>query len=122
MPIPRVFELEDQEGVLIVVPLTSIGTLGGEDVQQELGELFQRIERSHLGHALIDFGRLTYFSSSMLGVLHAIWKRVRAAEGRMAICQLSGVCREILKITRFDTLWPIYPTRSDALAALRDPE
>jgi anti-anti-sigma factor len=118
---PPLFELEDQEDVLIVVPLGSAGTPGGEDIQRELGDLFARIERLQLRHAVIDFGRLTYFSSSMLGILHAIWKRVRAAQGRMAICQLSDICREILKITRFDTLWPIYATRSDALAALRDP-
>jgi anti-anti-sigma factor len=118
---PPLFELEDQDGVLIVVPLGSASTLGGEDVQRELAELFGRIERSRLRHAVIDFSRLNYFNSSMLGILHAIWKRVRTAQGRMAICQLSDVCREILKITRFDTVWPIYATRSDALAALRDP-
>jgi hypothetical protein len=48
----------------------------------------------------------------------ALWKRVRGGGGKMAVCNVSETGREILQVTKFDTLWPIGPSRQEALKAV----
>jgi hypothetical protein len=36
----------------------------------------------------------------------------------MVVCCANAVLRDILHVTRFDTLWGVFPTRDDALKAL----
>ena len=95
-----------------------VSTLAGEDVQTELDDLLARLDRPDLKHAVIDFHKVSYFGTSMLGAMHAIWGRVRAGEGKMVLCNLSGNALEVLRVARFDTLWPICASRKEALELL----
>ena len=51
----------------------------------------------------------------MLGAMHTIWKRVSTCQGKMAVCNVSEVEREVLQISKFDMLWPIFNSREEAL-------
>ena len=39
--------------------------------------------------------------------------------GRLALCGLSGYCREVVEITHLDQLWSIYETRDEAVQSLK---
>lgn len=118
MSTPHVFEAVSGANTLIVIPLGSVGSLAGESVNCELDQLLDRLEQSGLKHVVFDFEKVSYFGSTMLGAMHAVWKHVSAAEGKMAVCNVSDVEREVLQVSRFDTLWPIYASRDEALAAV----
>ena len=51
--------------------------------------------------------------------LVSVWKTVRDGGGRMALCNVSAVGGEILRIAGFDTLWPICASREEALEAVK---
>jgi len=91
------------------------GSLIGDDLAYELTGLLEQFEQSDLRNAVIDLEKSSYFGTSMLQAMTAVWKRVRARGGKMALCNLSDTGHEILHVTRFDTLWPICSSRSEAL-------
>ena len=84
----------------------------------ELAGLLDRIEDTGVQHAVVDLEQSAYFGTSMLQAMAAIWKRVRARGGKMAVCNVSDTGREILRVTRFDTLWPICSSQQEALEAV----
>jgi anti-anti-sigma factor len=101
--------------------ITSLGWAGGlalDEMLLELAGLLDEFEQSRLKHAVIDLEKSSYFGTSMLQAMTAIWKRVRAAGGKMAICNVSDMGREILHVTKFDTLWPICPSQREALGVV----
>lgn len=120
MSTPKVFEVSSDGSTLVIVPLGSVGSLAGEGVNAELEELTARLRDSGLKQVIFDFHKVDYFGSSMLGAMHTVWKLVAAGGGKMAVCNLSDVEREVLEVSRFDTLWPIYATREEAMAAVSD--
>jgi anti-anti-sigma factor len=114
----ELFGLETVDDVLVVSILTE--NIGFSDVQLplELNHLFQRLSREDIHHVLVDFSRIEFFASSLLEILRKIWLRIKDKEGKMAMCCLSGTGLDIVHLSRFDTLWQIYPTRTEALMAL----
>ena len=104
MSTPKVFDFTSDGITLVVVPLGSVGSLAGEDVNAELEDLVRRFGQSRLKHVVFDFHQVPYFGSTMLGAMHALWKHVAAANGKMAVCNVSDVEREVLDVSRFNTL------------------
>ena len=118
MSTSKIFSAKTEGKTLIVASLASAGSLIGEEMAYELTGLLQQFEQSGLRGAVIDLEKSAYFGTSMLQVMTAIWKRVRARGGKMALCNVSDTGREILGVTRFDTLWPICSSREEALKAV----
>jgi anti-anti-sigma factor len=116
----KVFDASSDGSTLIVMPSGSVGSLAGDDVNFELEDLLRRIDESALKHVIFDFQSVAYFGSSMLGAMHAIWKHVHADGGKMALCNVSDVEREVLQVSRFDTLWTICDSREEALATVAE--
>lgn len=112
------FQVEEDGEVLIVTPLRNVGSLAEENVPQELQQITARFD-ADARHLLLDFSRVAYFGSSMLEGVLSFGKHVQAKGGRLVLAGVSPTGQEILRISRFDTLWPAYADRSAALAALR---
>lgn len=66
---------------------------------------------------VIDFSQVTFISSIGLRALMIAIKQVKAQGGRMILCALSPMVDEVFRISRFDLLFEIVPTRAAALAA-----
>jgi len=112
---PTIFETEIQDATLIVAPRGDVSTLAGEDVHSELLGLLDQLELAKITHVIVDLKRASFFGSSMLGAMNALWGRVRPAGGNIALCNVSETGLEILQVSKFDTLWPICATREEAL-------
>ncbi len=117
MPI-KVFNTCREGSVLIVSPVGNISNFIGAIVQPEVDSLLETIRDEDIKNVIFDLQEVPYFGSVLLGAMHSIWKRVRGESGRVVLCHVSDLGREILEATRFDLVWPIYTTRNDALAAL----
>ncbi len=114
----NVFHIERNGATLLVVPRCNISSLATEDVQPELQTVLALAASNDVKDVVIDLDEVPHFGSEMLGAIHMIWKRVRVDGGKLVVCNVSRVGREILRIAKFDLIWPIYETRSEALAAL----
>lgn len=114
----KIFDTQIDGNALIVVPLVNTGSFAEEAVNLELDKLLEAIDRPELTSIVFDFGRIAHFGSSMLGAMHVLWKRVSSRQGRMAVCNTSDVIREIMHISKFDTIWPMFDSRQEALEAV----
>jgi anti-anti-sigma factor len=118
MPSSNVFLTEHQSATLVITPLINVSSLAGDHVQPELDGILTLLQQPNTKNVVVDFTRVTYFGSVMLAATQMIWKRVRAKEGKMALCNVSELGREILHIAKFDLIWPIYESQREALEAV----
>jgi anti-sigma B factor antagonist len=66
---------------------------------------------------VLDLSRLSYISSWGLGSLVRVHHHFAAKEGRIAFANLHSTVATILRISRLDRLFDLYPTVQAALAA-----
>jgi anti-sigma B factor antagonist len=120
MPDRNVLHSELSENAVIVVPLRDVGSMSEEHVRSELDAVLAQVQASGAKNVVVDFAHLPYFGSAMLEVMLAIWRRVRTDEGKMAVCNASEMEREVLRISAFDSLWPMCSTRAEAMESFKE--
>lgn len=116
---PKYFTVEQDGDTVIFTAMGSLGTLVEDAAREEWDALLEEIEVSQSTHAVIDLNALDYFGSIMLELLVVLWKRVSAKDGKLALCNVSAVGKEILATAKFDTLWQILDDREQALTTVR---
>lgn len=119
MSLPLYFRCGDDGAVLVVEVLRPVGSLAEEDVMAELDGIISGLAKRNPCKVAIDFKQIAYFGSSLLEGLRLVWTKIEEQQGQMVLCNLSPVGKEIVQIAKFDTLWPIYETRAEALANLK---
>ncbi len=83
---------------------------------QELGEeLFALIEKEKKKNVILNFATVEFLSSAALNKLIIMDKKVKAATGKMRLCNLRPEIYEVFAITRLNQLFDIKPNEQDAL-------
>jgi anti-sigma B factor antagonist len=115
--IPKILQIEQNGTVTIVRFLTSDLSAGAivETVSDELSALVEEQERRVL---LIDLGEIQKLSSSLLGRLIALHKRLLVLGGEMAICRIDPEVRKVFDVCQLPRLLHLYADERDASAAL----
>jgi anti-anti-sigma factor len=107
------------DGTLVVALQAELGSLSDEGREAEFEATVVKIADPQVRNVLIDLESAPYFGSRVLEWMVKLWKRVKEKEGRnkghMALCNVLPTAREILHVARFDTIWPIFDSRVDAL-------
>jgi len=67
---------------------------------------------------VMDFAAVDYISSVGLRVLMLTAKAARARKARIAAVALQPIVAEVFAISRFDSVFEMFPTVRDALAAM----
>lgn len=89
---------------------------------REFGEaLLREAAEADPPRVVIDLAEVDYVGSAFFELLVRAWKRLKPRGGIMALCEAQPFFLEVLRTTRLDSLWPSYPTRDEAVAALRLP-
>lgn len=70
------------------------------------------------GAVVVDFADLAYVSSAGLRVLLMAAKRLRAADGKLALCGLNDNIREVFAMSGFDKILTITGSRAEAVDAV----
>jgi anti-anti-sigma factor len=118
-PAAGIFEIEGQGDTIIVVPVMDLRELDFQRIEAGGKEILDLLSGGGVRNVIVDFHRTDYYGSTALGFFVKLWKRIRGQDGRMAFCNVSEHEREILQVTMLDRLWPICPTRAEALRAIR---
>jgi anti-anti-sigma factor len=85
---------------------------------QELGEeLFALVEQEKRKSLLLNFTDVQFLSSAALNKIIVLDKKVKAAGGKLKLCQLLPEIMEIFVITRLHQLFDIREDEQGALAA-----
>lgn len=89
-----------------------------EAVINEVDEGLERIADEHKGgKLLIDFNRVTFMSSAMLGKIVFLEKKCRKESTDLRLCSINANIMEAIEMLKLDKILKIYPTLSDALIA-----
>jgi len=107
----------EQNGVLMVeltdrkiLDEVNIGRIG-----EELNTLVMQADDVKI---VIDFANVSHMSSSALGMLIMVHKRVCEKAGKLRFCNIQPSILEVFEITRLDKIFQISQSRGEALASL----
>lgn len=114
----QVFEIERHGPTLVATAQADLREMDYQGVEAGASSVLDLLHNGTVRNVVLDFHKTDYYGSTALGFFVKLWKRVRSRGGRMAFCGVSDHEREILKVTRLDGLWPICPTREEALQAV----
>ena len=119
MPSRRVLFVEPTADAMVVMLRADVASLVDADILSDLQSVFDAMREHHTTNVVFDLSQNDFLASSLLEAVREVGQIVQGAGGRLALCNVSVTGREILHVVRFDTLWPILPTRSDALTHVR---
>ena len=98
-----------------------LGFLDGRlvaDLAAEIGEEFNAAAaREEFKKILLDFSGVDFAGSDVIGKLVILNKRMRQKGGNLKLCGICPYIREVLAITRLDTILDIAENETDALLA-----
>jgi anti-sigma B factor antagonist len=113
-PRRRRLEVEDI-GDVTVVKFTDRKILDEQNIQIIGEQLFSLVDESGRKKLLLNFGNVEYLSSAALGKLITLNKKVQAAGGRLALCNIDPQIYEVFKITKLNQLFSIHDEEQEAL-------
>ena len=96
--------------------LNATGMLQGESVR-DLARRLQGLVNAGHERLLLNLKGVAFSSSSVLGSLALLQRRVGEAGGLLKLCGLDSELRESLRICRLDREFVIYDDEDEALAA-----
>jgi len=101
-----------KEGAAIVVTL-----VGEVDLHctPEVHKALVAACRSKPARLVINLAEVSYMDSSGVGTLVAVFRRVNAYQGKLALCGLNQRVYSVFEITRLDKFFDIYKTEAEAL-------
>ena len=87
------------------------------ELAEELGYLAP-LKAKPPGGLIVDLGRVNYFGSVFISFLLRCHLLVKKQGSELILTGVSEKARELLRVMSLDTLWAIYESRDEALAAL----
>jgi anti-anti-sigma factor len=114
----RILHTKSDGHVFIVSPQGEVGGFSGEQVSLEVDDVLAELDEAAAKEVVVDFSEVPYFGSCLLAAIQRIWKHMNRFGGQVALCNVSEVGLDILRVSRFVELWPIYETREEAEGAL----
>ncbi len=103
------------EGILLVC-FTTPRIVQEEDIQATFEQLQRLVDEKPGREYVLDFRKVQFLSSSVLGRLILLQKAVASAKGRVVLCGIAKEIFEVFKITKLDKVFTI---KEDAKAALK---
>jgi len=85
------------------------------DIRQIGDVLFKVLEDHDADQVILDFERVNYFPSAMLGKLAAIRNKVSGLGGSLKLANLQGPVKQIFEMTQLEKIFAIFPDVDSAL-------
>jgi anti-sigma B factor antagonist len=90
-----------------------------EAVVRAIGDRLERLVAEE-GHTrlLLNFAGVRYVSGAMLGRLVALQQRLGRVRGRIQLCGLDSLVRDVLRITQLERGFDLYDDEAQALGLI----
>lgn len=92
---------------------------GGKDLKDTMASL---TDGDAEGDLLIDLENLEYMASAGFRELFLAGRKIGRKGGRLVVSSLRGEVKRVFELAKFDTAYPIFETRQDALDYLKAPK
>lgn len=106
-----------EDGVCV---LELSGNLIGEHDGMPLTDAFNEIMEDGVYNFVIDLSGLKHINSTGLGVFITLLTRSRKRGGELALVNPSGYIKNLLLITKLNSIFSVYETSSEAVRALKN--
>jgi anti-sigma B factor antagonist len=107
------------DGDVTVIELMDRKILDEMNIVQIGDQLNTLVSQADQPKFVLDFNNVVHLSSSALGVLITLNKRVREKEGELRLCCIQPAIYEVFVITRLNEIFQICQTRSEAVASIQ---
>jgi anti-anti-sigma factor len=115
---PVRIEIHQVGNIAVVAPIGLMGELEYEECEADLEAVLKRCESPDVRNVVLDLAGVELLGSSAVGWFIELSHRVMPRGGRMVLCHVSEVGKEVLRISKLKDHWPLYGTRDEAQAAL----
>jgi len=115
----KVFLLERDDNVLIVIPQGDAIGFRYNDVHQESNSTLQILDDTTLKHVVVDLGCEQVLGSIIISVLIKICRKAGLKGGKAAFCNATPDMQDVLQTMNLVKLWKYHPTRAEAVVAVR---
>jgi anti-anti-sigma factor len=102
-------------GDIVVLDIFSGKTVGSEQIERASNPL---LTSGDVRHLVLNLSSVKFASSSFIAGLVALHKKLRSADGKLVLCALRPVVREVLHGARLDKFFEIADDEEKALASL----
>jgi len=108
----------DYVNEITVVTFTAEKILDEADIQALGDSIFPLIDQVEGISLVLDFQNVRFLTSSMLGLLIRISKKVIETAGKLRLCCITDKILEIFQITRLDNVFAICADRKRAIKSI----
>ncbi|MCH9727523.1 MAG: STAS domain-containing protein [Planctomycetes bacterium] len=116
----EIFEVELTAPNLIVVPQGSTLQFQYSNVQIESNKVLRLLDAPEIKNVIIDLNQVEYLDSILIGAIIRLLQRAKQAGGQAVFCQACENMQNILSCIKVGTLWPLFDSREEAIAALSE--
>jgi anti-sigma B factor antagonist len=105
-------------GDVALVRFTMSRVLDQSNVNQLGEELDELIEKHYMVKMVLNFERIHYMSSAVMGKLVNLKRKIDKEKGDLRLCNIDDNIMEIFKIMRFNKIFNIFETEEKAVKGL----
>jgi anti-anti-sigma factor len=110
-------EITSEKNVAVVAFNTaSISNV--EEIAVASKQIKEFIEEKHPKEVVIDFERVKFFSSQVLGLLLDIRAKLKTYDGEVVISAINPQLYRVFKITHLDRIFKFFPDKENAVRAV----
>lgn len=106
----------DKQGAYVVT-FSKTAVMDEAEITQIGADFETMVARAEQKRLLVDFARVTYMSSAMIGQLMMLKKQCESAGVVLKFCNVCPSVMEVFTIMRFNKLFSIYKDEEKALKA-----
>jgi anti-anti-sigma factor len=103
----------EQSGEVTLATITT-AELGELNVHAVAAELCRLVDGRARPRLRLDLGQVRYLTSTVLGQLVVLHKRVRAAGGELVLANVTGPAYEVIHLTRLHEVFDVRTPAADA--------
>jgi anti-sigma B factor antagonist len=107
-------EINRQQDRAIVV-FKSVQVCSAEGIADAGGRVLDYIEKNNPKLVIVDFEKVKFFSSQVLGLLLNIRNRLEENGGELLISAINPQLYRVFKITNLDKIFQFFPDRDSAV-------
>jgi anti-sigma B factor antagonist len=111
-------QIERHGDIAIITPSPEVEKMPETLMEQAAQLVLAPLRADPPAGLIFDLSKVDYVGSVFLSFLLRCHKRVKEHGSEVVVAGASSKARELLHMTALDTLWALYPTRKEALAAL----
>jgi anti-anti-sigma factor len=112
------FQVERHGEIAVVIPSPEVESMHEVLIEQAAKMVVNSLKEDPPAGIVIDLSKVSYFGSVFLSFLLRCHTLAKKHGSEIVLAGSSERTRELLHLTSLDTLWALYSTRAEALAAL----